>query len=135
MAKHMCEFNGCHNIIEHGRYCAEHSYSEKHKRARKKKRSVYHHDNKPYYHDPKWKSVCMQVDLREHNQCQRCGKIVFGRHKHHHHIKPIKDDSSLAYEPNNVMLLCDLCHPIVEHEQEDTLAKVYPSYFNSPPTQ
>lgn len=135
MAKHMCEFNGCHNIIEHGRYCTEHSYSEKHKRSRKKKRSVYHHDNKPYYHDPKWKSVCMQVDLREHNQCQRCGKIVFGRHKHHHHIKPIKDDPSLAYEPNNVMLLCDLCHPIVEHEQEDTLAKVYPSYFNSPPTQ
>lgn len=130
----MCEFNGCHSLVEHGRYCEEHAYSEKHKRARKKKRSVYHHDNKPVYHSEKWKSVCQLVDMREHDQCQRCGRYVFGRHKHHHHIVPIKVNPMLEYEPNNIMLLCNLCHPIVEHEQEEKPVKVYPSYFDSPPT-
>lgn len=134
VAKHVCQFNGCQNLIEHGAYCAEHAYSPKYKRAKRKRRDVYHHDNKPVYHSEEWASVCLTVDLREHDQCQRCGHIVFGRHKHHHHIVPIKDNPLLKFDPNNVMLLCDKCHPIVEHEQETAPPKVYPSYF-SPPTK
>lgn len=129
MAKKLCEFPGCQNVIEHGRYCEEHGYSDKFKRAKRKRRSVYHHDNKPVYHSDEWANVCMEVDLREHNQCQRCHRIVYGRHKQHHHIIPIKDDPTLKFEPSNIMLLCDRCHPIVEHEQEDKPPKVYPSYF------
>jgi len=129
MAKKLCEFPGCRNIIEHGRYCAEHGYSDKFKRAKKKHRSVYHHDNKPVYHSSEWADMCQLVDLREHDQCQRCHRIVYGRHKHHHHIVPIKVNPKLEFDPNNIMLLCDRCHPIVEHEQEEAPAKVFPSYF------
>lgn len=128
----MCSFNGCHNIIERGKYCAEHAYSAKYKRSKRKKKNVYHHDNKPVYHSETWANICQQVDLRENNQCQRCHRIVFGRHKHHHHIIPIKNDPTLEFELNNIMLLCDKCHPIVEHEQEDKPVKVYPSYFEAP---
>lgn len=135
MVKHLCEFPGCQNTINHGRYCSEHGYTSKFKRSQQKARSVYHHDNKPVYHSSEWESICQVVDLREHNQCQRCGKIVFGRHKHHHHIIPIKQDPSLWFEPNNIMLLCDKCHPIVEHEQELNPPKVFPAYFKAPPTK
>lgn len=126
----MCEFNGCHNLIKHGKYCAEHAYSKDYRIKHKHHRSVWHHDNKPVYHSDKWKSVCEVVDLREHNMCQRCGKIVFGKDKQHHHIIPIKQDPSLKFEPRNIMLLCARCHPIVEHEQEENPKPVYPSYFD-----
>ncbi|WP_420814207.1 HNH endonuclease [Loigolactobacillus bifermentans] len=129
----MCQYEGCNNLVDHGKYCQEHAYSRKYRQAKRKKRDVYHHDNKPYYRTERWQTVCMEVDIREHNCCQRCGRYVYGRHKHHHHIKPIKVDASLAYDPNNIMLLCNLCHPIVEHEQEAKPPKVFPSYF-SPPT-
>jgi 5-methylcytosine-specific restriction endonuclease McrA len=127
----MCEFNGCHNLIEHGRYCSEHQrHIHKHK-----PKSIYHHDNKPVYRSEQWKSVCLMVDLREHDRCQRCGKIVFGKDKQHHHIIPIKKNPQLEFDPDNIMLLCAKCHPIVEHEQEKTKPKIFPKYFQSPPYQ
>jgi len=125
----MCEFNGCHNVIEHGSYCEEHKYSEKFKRAHAKRKSIYHHDNKPVYRSQEWKSVCEVVDMREHNACQNCGRIVFGRNKQHHHIVPIKDNPQLEFEPDNIMLLCARCHPIVEHEQENKKPEIFASYF------
>ena len=128
--KKMCEFNGCHNLVEHGKYCKEHQRMY-HKKSKPK--SIYHHDNKPVYHSDKWKSVCLVVDLREHDRCQRCGQIVYGRNKHHHHIVPIKVNPQLEFEPSNIMLLCSKCHPIVEHEQETEPPKVFPSYFSNPP--
>ncbi len=136
MAKKMCQFEGCSNITERGKYCSEHTASRKFKRAKRKKHNAYHHENKPYYHSQRWKTVCAIVDLRENNCCQRCHRYVFGKYKHHHHIKPIKLDATLAFDPENIMLLCSDCHPIVEHEQEEKRPKVYPSYFTPPtPTQ
>lgn len=125
-----CAVDGCSNLVEHGKYCPEHALSAKGKQARKHHRSVYVHENKPIYRTERWKNVCQIVDLREHNRCQRCGKYVWGRHKQHHHIVPIQRDASLTYDTNNIMLLCDKCHPIVEHEQDDTNQKIYPSYFS-----
>lgn len=131
MARAMCQQPGCTNVVEHGRYCAEHAYSHSYKRAKRKKASVYHHDNKPVYRSDEWKSVCYIVDQREHNCCQHCGKFCYGRDKQHHHIIPIKDDPSLEFEPNNIMLLCSKCHPIVEHEHDEHKPNVYASYFNA----
>lgn len=126
-----CDFNGCTNKISHGKYCEEHQRSAKSKRARRKKKDIYHHDNKPFYRTEAWKSVSDYVYEREHGCCQRCGKFIFGRQAHRHHIVPIKDDKTLALDPNNIMLLCPQCHVIVENEDKDKKDKVYPSYFKT----
>ncbi len=34
-------------------------------------------------------------------------------------LYPIKDNELLKLDPNNLMLLCSKCHPIVENETED----------------
>lgn len=124
-----CAVDGCSNLVERGKYCSEHAMSDKARQAKRRKRSVYVHENKPIYRTERWHEVCMAVDLREHNRCQHCGRYCWGKHKQHHHIVPIAIDASLTYDPNNIMLLCDRCHPIVEHEQEDTNQQIYPSYF------
>lgn len=69
---------------------------------------------------------------RERGCCQRCGKFVFGRAAHVHHVVPVKKNSNLKLDPNNLRLLCSKCHVIEENEGEDTL--VVASYFRpSPP--
>lgn len=64
---------------------------------------------------------------RDRGCCKRCGKFVFGRKAHVHHIVPIKNNPLLKLDPNNLILLCSECHPIVEQETETK--KVFPSYF------
>lgn len=133
MALKYCAVDGCSNLVEHGKYCAEHAASQRYKRRQRKRHDVYHSDNTGFYHSQAWIDLTKLVDIREHNCCQRCGRYVWGRHKHHHHVVPIADDPSLALEPNNIMLLCDKCHPIVEHEQDDAQPKIYPGYFGVNP--
>ena len=50
--------------------------------------------------------------------CQRCGRFVFGRSAHVHHVIPIKEDSTLKLEENNLRLLCPVCHTIEENEDK-----------------
>lgn len=64
---------------------------------------------------------------REHGCCQRCGSFVFGRRAHVHHVVPIKKNPLLKLDPNNLRLLCDVCHAI--EENEDDQQKIFPSYF------
>lgn len=127
MQRKYCAVDGCSNLVDQGIYCTEHAVSKHYKRAKRQRKSIYHHTNKPFYHSEAWHNLCMQVDLREHNRCQHCGKYVWGRRKHHHHVVPIVDDPSLALDPNNIRLLCDECHPIEEHATDQP--KVYASYF------
>lgn len=119
-----CQFDGCSNKIVKGAYCSEHAVKRKKKKA---KIDIYHHENKPFYQSPQWKDMRQFIYEREHGCCQRCGKFVFGRNAHVHHIVPIKDNELLKLDPNNLMLLCSKCHPIVENETEKK--KVFPSYF------
>lgn len=48
-----CDFNGCDNKINQGKYCEEHVRS---KRQRKKK-DIYHHENKPFYRTKEWEAM------------------------------------------------------------------------------
>lgn len=123
-----CRFDGCNNKIAVGAYCEEHQRSKKSKRSKIKQKSIYHHVNKSFYNSDPWKSLSAFVYERENGHCQRCGKFVFGRRAHRHHIKPVKDYPDLKLEPNNIRLLCPECH-IIE-ENEDKPKKVYPSYFD-----
>ncbi|WP_018664608.1 HNH endonuclease [Heyndrickxia acidiproducens] len=124
-----CNFNGCHNKITSGYYCDEHKRSAKSARAKQKKRSIYHHENKPFYNSDEWKYMRSIIYQREHGYCQRCGRFVFGRQAHVHHIIEIKKDPTLKLEPNNLMLLCPKCHAEEENKDKNKKQNVFPSYF------
>ncbi len=113
-----CGEQGCNNLISKGFYCTQH--------RRRRKRTKYHHKNKKDYNTSQWDSVRSFVYEREKGSCQRCGKFVFGKSAHTHHIIPIKVNPKLKYDPENLMLLCSKCHPIVEHESEESAV---PKYF------
>jgi len=124
-----CDFNGCKNKISKGRYCEDHKRSKKSIQKKRKKKYVYHHENKKDYNSKQWEYVRSLVYQREKGCCQRCGRFVHGRRAHTHHIIPIKVDPTLKFESNNLMLLCWICHPIVENEDKEKQPKVFPSYF------
>ena len=119
-----CQFEGCSNTTERGAYCSEHARSS---RKKKKQGNVYHHENKSFYRTPEWRDMREVIYERDRGCCKRCGKFVFGRKAHVHHIVPIKNNPLLKLDPNNLILLCSECHPIVEQETETK--KVFPSYF------
>ena len=119
-----CQFEGCSNTTERGAYCSEHARSS---RKKKKQGNVYHHENKSFYRTPAWRDMREVIYERDRGCCKRCGKFVFGRKAHVHHIVPIKNNPLFTLDPNNLILLCSECHPIVEQETE--AKKVFPSYF------
>ena len=122
-----CDFNGCSNKISKGRYCTDH---KRNKPKKKTTKTIYHNSNKSFYNSDAWQSMRSFVYQREHGCCQRCGKFVFGRAAHVHHVVPIKKNPLLKLDPNNLRLLCRDCHMI--EENEDNAQKVFPSYFDRP---
>ena len=134
-----CEFNGCTNKVSNGAYCEDHKRSKKSRMAKQKKqsKSIYHHANKSFYNSDPWKAMRSYVYEREHGCCQLCGRFIFGRRAHVHHMVPIKANPLLALDENNLMLLCPTCHTIEENKDKEKKEKVFPSYFGpkAPPTQ
>ena len=126
-----CQFDGCTNKIAKGIYCTEHKRSSRSRKKKQQAKSVYHHENKPFYRTQAWKDMRQFIYEREGGHCQRCGQFIFGKRAHVHHIVPIKDNELLKLDPNNPMLLFSKCHPIVKIETEDK--KFFPSYFNYTP--
>lgn len=122
-----CQFNGCTNKVSKGAFCQSHKKPRKTK-SKTDNKNIYHHKNKPFYKTEEWQSMRWFVIDRERSCCQRCGKFVFGRQAHCHHVISIKQDESLKLEANNIMLLCPKCHVIVENEEKPK--KVFPSYFS-----
>lgn len=122
-----CQFDGCANQIRTGIYCDEHKRSSRSRKKKQQAKSVYHHENKPFYRTQAWIDVADFVYERENGHCQRCGRFVFGRQAHRHHVIPIKKNDMLKLDPNNIRLLCPQCHVIEENETDEK--KVFPSYF------
>lgn len=112
-----CSEQGCRTYVSSGRYCEAHQ-------RRKKKKVVYSH-NKSFYATDEWKFKRSEVYQREKGCCQECGKFVFGRQAHVHHIVPIKVDPSLKLEDDNLMLLCPKCHMIIENETNEKKMNKY----------
>lgn len=110
-----CAEQGCKTLISKGRYCENH-------RRRKKEKPVYS-VNKSFYRTQAWKDLVADVYERDKGCCQRCGKFVFGRKAHAHHIVPIQINPKLKLDPDNIMLLCNKCHPIVEAETMEKYKK------------
>ena len=98
-----CQFNGCSNKIIKGAYCEDHRRVSP---SKKKPKNIYHHKNKSFYKTEAWKDLRSEVYERAHGCCEECGKFVFGRTAHCHHIVPIKENPLLKLEPNNIKLVC-----------------------------
>lgn len=101
-----CQFDGCTNKIAKGIYCTEHKRSSKSRKKKQQAKTVYHHENKPFYRMQAWKDVADFVYEREGGHCQRCGRFVFGKLAHRHHVIPIKKNKLLSLDTNNIRLLC-----------------------------
>lgn len=114
-----CGEQGCRNLISKGFYCAEH-------RRRRRRTNNYQHDNKSLYNSAAWKRISDYVYERDKGLCQRCGKFVYGRNAHRHHIVPVADNPKLKLDPDNIKLLCAKCHAV---EEQELRAKDIPSYF------
>jgi 5-methylcytosine-specific restriction enzyme A len=110
-----CGEQGCKSLIFSGRYCTDH--------RRKKKEKVVYSKNKSFYRTQAWQDLRSFVYERDKGCCQRCDKFVFGKQAHAHHIVPVQIKPSLKLDSDNIMLLCNKCHPIVE---EETMEKYYP---------
>ncbi|USK91505.1 HNH endonuclease [Rossellomorea marisflavi] len=110
-----CGEQGCKSLISAGRYCADHK--------RKKKEKVVYSKNKSFYRTQAWQDLRSFVYERDKGCCQRCGKFVFGKQAHAHHIVPVRIKPSLMLDADNIMMLCNKCHPIVE---EETMEKYFP---------
>lgn len=123
-----CQFNGCSNKISKGAYCEDHRRVSP---SKKKPKNIYHHKNKSFYKTEAWKDLRSEVYERAHGCCEECGKFVFGRTAHCHHIVPIKENPLLKLEPNNIKLVCPQCH--VKIENEEKTKKVFASYFKIDP--
>lgn len=114
-----CAEQGCRTLITSGRYCDDH-------KRRRKRKNKYKHSNKSFYNSSIWQRTRDFIYERDKGRCQRCGKFVFGRDAHVHHVIPISVDERLKLEPNNLKLLCKDCHMIEENELKE---KNIPSYF------
>ncbi|PED05269.1 HNH endonuclease [Bacillus pseudomycoides] len=103
-----CAEQGCKTLIDKGRYCPNHK--------RKRKKIVVYSKNKSFYRTKAWEDLKAFCYQRDKGLCQQCGRFVFGKQAHHHHIVPIKVNPSLKLDLDNIMTLCAKCHPIVEKE-------------------
>lgn len=74
-----CQFDGCTNKIAKGIYCTEHKRSSRSRKKKQQAKSVYHHENKPFYRTQAWKDMRQFIYEREGGHCQRCGQFIFGR--------------------------------------------------------
>ncbi|WP_430494083.1 HNH endonuclease [Rossellomorea marisflavi] len=110
-----CGEQGCKSLIFSGRYCADHK--------RKKMEKVVYSKNKSFYRTQAWQDLRSFVYERDKGCCQQCGKFVFGKQAHAHHIVPVQIKPSLKLDADNIMMLCNKCHPIVE---EETTEKYFP---------
>lgn len=122
-----CDFNGCPNKIDRGKYCEDHAGAKK----KRHNNSIYHNTNKSFYNSKEWKSVRSRVYEKERGCCQRCGRFVYGKQAQVHHIVTIKQDSSLKLDEDNLKLLCPKCHMIEENLEEKE--KVFKKYFSNAP--
>lgn len=112
-----CAEQGCKTLIDKGRYCINHK--------RKQKKTVVYSKNKSFYRTKPWESLKAFCYERDKGCCVRCGRFVFGKQAHHHHVVPIQIDPSLKLDPDNVVTSCDKCHPILERESNEKYDKSY----------
>ena len=74
-----------------------------------------------FYASHKWKKVCQQVYKRDEAKCQRCGlkRETIDMPFHIHHITSFQN-KELRVDPNNLVVLCEVCHHFVHSKHNVT---------------
>lgn len=113
MLKKLCR---CGTIINYNeKYCDK--CKEKYKELNKENNKIYdtkHRKNKDVYHSINWDKVRETVKIRDKGMCRCCLKLNKIEPMYLvHHIIPIEDNKSKAYDTNNLISLCDMCHRLV----------------------
>lgn len=72
-------------------------------------------DRKRFYLSREWRRLRELVLARDNHECAWCkkeGKVTTRQDMvlEVHHIIELKDEPKLALEPNNLQVLCKLCH-------------------------
>ena len=77
-------------------------------------------DRKKLYNSKTWKNI-REIKMRDSNhECERCKSLGettgyhTGRQLDIHHIKPLEERPDLAYELDNLMVVCKNCHNYLE---------------------
>lgn len=71
-----------------------------------------------FYHSPKWLRRRDMILRRDGYRCQRCkryGRITQATTVHH--IQHLEDRPDLAYDPANLMSVCQACHAALHPEK------------------
>jgi hypothetical protein len=72
-------------------------------------------ERQAFYMSRKWKAVCRLVWERDKATCQRCKLVKLSQADvpfHMHHIESFADPE-LRADPNNLVVLCEVCHHFV----------------------
>ena len=75
------------------------------------------------------KLVKGKVKERDKNTCQKCLKVVEGSNCHASHVIPVSNDMRLAFDPENLKVLCYHCHINWWHKNPMEAAEWYKNKF------
>ena len=66
--------------------------------------------NDPFYQSKAWRLIRSVAVRRDNGRCRECGRAVTGRAAHVDHIQSRRTHPELAYNIDNLRLLCVQCH-------------------------
>lgn len=105
--------------IGHGRFCSHDCMNIWHSEKMSGENSPLWKGGHSHYRGPNWKRQAEKARNRDNHLCQNCGKAqkVAGKKLDVHHIVPFRlfDDYVEANQLENLIVLCNICHKIVEH--------------------
>lgn len=93
----------CNLALKGSKYCKDHlperaKKTQREKEYRKKKNKIY--NNKA------WKIIRLKIFTRDIYTCQICG----AKAEEVHHIVPLSEDESKAFNMDNLIAVCRGCH-------------------------
>ncbi|MBB6622172.1 HNH endonuclease [Clostridium gasigenes] len=111
----------CNKIKDRGTECEC-------KRKQKAENDKYYNDNnrdkeaRKIYESKRWKTTRDMVRIRDNNLCQCCVDIKrVTPIDLVHHIEPVNINSNLAYDLNNCIGLCSMCHGIAHNAYDRSI--------------
>lgn len=80
------------------------------------------------YSSASWRALSAQARARDDNRCT-VSRLLGGdcsRHLDAHHLVPVREDNSRAYDIDNVITVCDRHHPQLEALRRSVVRKRVP---------
>lgn len=130
---HYCGHKFCRNIVPlDQRYCPEHledgkryaNVSRQQKLADNKRYDLFQRDAKAnsFYHSSQWTQLRNYIVAKDMNTCAVCGNVIDDT-KIVDHIVPLRVDSNLKLNKDNLWVLCKHDHNLKTKLEEQILTK------------